>query len=159
MESALVHRAVAEETDHGLRQSPHCDRVGDADGDRAALADDRIAAHEAPLEIEHVHRAAHATAHAIGAAEQLRHDLARRDTAYQRVGVFAVSADDVIRRAGGIDDAGRDRLFPGIKMQEADDVALGVLFRGALLEGARQHHIAEHAVQGFAFHLRPRCGR
>ena len=153
MERALVHRTVAQEADHHLGQAAHRDRISDADGDRAGFADDRIAAHEAALAIEHMHRAAHTFAHARRAAEQLRHDLARRRAAHQRMGMLAVSADDVIGRAGGVDHAGGDGLLAGIEMQKADDVAFAVFLRRALLECARQQHVAEHVMQGFAFHF------
>ena len=146
VERALVHRAVAEEADHHFGQAAHRDRIGDADRDRAGFADDRVAAHEAALAIEHMHRAAHAAAHAGRAAEQLGHDLARRRAAHQRMGVLAISADDVVGRAGGVDHAGGDGFLAGIKMEKADDVAFAVFLRCALLEGARQQHVAQHAV-------------
>ena len=72
----------------------------------------------------------------VGTAEQFRHDFARRRAAHQRMRVFAVIADDVVRRAGRVDHAGGDRFFAGIEMQKADDIAFGVFLRRALLEGA-----------------------
>ena len=134
MERALVYRAVAQETDHHLGQAAHRDRISDADCDWAGFADDRIAAHKAALMIEHMHGAAHTFAHTSRAAEQFGHDLARRRAAHQRMGMLAVSADDIIGRSGGVDHAGGDGLLAGIKMQKADDVAFAVLFRRPLLE-------------------------
>ena len=69
MERALIDGAIAKETDNRLRQIAHHHGISDADGDRIALADDRVTAHEAALAIEHVHGAAHAAGHPTGAAE------------------------------------------------------------------------------------------
>ena len=110
------------------------------------MADDGIATHEAALAIEHVHRAAHALAHAGGTAEQFRHHFARRRAADQRMRVFAVIADDVVGRADRVEHAGGDRFLAGIQMQEADDIAFGVFLCRPLLEGARQQHIAQHVM-------------
>jgi hypothetical protein len=42
-----------------------------------------------------------------------------------------------------------------LKMEETDDIAFALFFRGALLEGAREQHVAEHVLEGFALHFRP----
>jgi hypothetical protein len=39
-------------------------------------------------------------------------------------------------------------------MEETDDIAFAVFFRGALLEGAREQYVAQHVLEGFAFHFR-----
>ena len=136
MERALVDGSVAEKADHRLRKTPHCHGVGDAQGDRAGLADDGVSAHEAPLAVEHVHRAAHPAAHAGRTAEQLGHDVASRRSARQSMRVLAIGADDVIGRPGRVDDARTDRLLAGVEMEKADDIALRILFCGPLLEGS-----------------------
>jgi hypothetical protein len=33
-------------------------------------------------------------------------------------------------------------------MEETDDIAFALFFRGALLEGAREQHVAEHVLEG-----------
>ena len=110
------------------------------------MADDGIATHEAALAIEHVHRAAHALAHAGGTAEQFRHYFTRRGTADQRMRVFAVIADDVVGRADSVEHAGGDRFLAGIEMQEANDIAFGIFLGCSFFEGARQQHVTQHVV-------------
>ena len=115
-------------------------------------SDDGVSAHEAPLTVEHVHRAAHSAAYAVDAAEQLGHDIASRRSAHQSMCMLAIGADDVIGRPGRVDDARADRLLAWIEMEEADDIALAILFRGPLLEGSRQQHVTKQTVQCISFH-------
>ena len=41
-----------------------------------------------------------------------------------------------------------------LKMEETDDIAFAAFFRGALLEGAGDQHVAQHVLEG-SFHFRP----
>ncbi len=66
------------------------------DCDRKSAADDRVAAVEAPADVEEVHRAAPPSAAAFDAAEHLGHDRPSGDPAGQRVTVLAVGRDDVV---------------------------------------------------------------
>ena len=111
MKRTLIHGAIAKEADHRFGAFAHRHSISDADCDRVALANDGISTHEAPLGIEHVHGAAHAAAHAIGASEELRHDVARRRSTNESMRVFAIGADDIIGRPRRIDDACADCLL------------------------------------------------
>ena len=146
MEGALVHGTIAEEADDALRQVAHGNRISDANRDRAGFADDRIAAHEAALAVEHMHRAAHAAGHAVGAAEKLGHHLSRRHATHQRMGVLAIGADDIIGRAGGVNHACSDGFLAGIKMEETDDIALRIFLCSTFLKSARQKHVAKKSM-------------
>jgi hypothetical protein len=66
--------------------------------DWASVLNDRIAAHERPRAVESVHRAAHAAAHAVGAAEEFGDDIARGDAPRQGVNMLTTGADDEVRR-------------------------------------------------------------
>ena len=61
-ERALVGRAVAEHAERRVLGAQVVGGQAEAGGDRQVAADDPVAAHEALLEVEHVHRAAAALA-------------------------------------------------------------------------------------------------
>ena len=115
-------------------------RQREAGGERQVAADDPVAAHEALLEVEHVHRAAAALAQPVDAAEELGHDAVGVRAARERVAVRAVRRDEVVlvaQRARRADDR---RLLADREVQEAADLRLGVHLAGALLEAADEHH-------------------
>src|SRR5881227_118177 len=72
-EGALVAGAVAEHAHDGVAGLPvvACER--DSGGEWQVAADDPVAAEEAALQVEEVHRAAAAARAALLAAEELRH--------------------------------------------------------------------------------------
>ena len=139
-ERALVGGAVAEDADRDLVAAEVVGGEPHAGGERQVAADDPVAAHEAPLEVEHVHRAAAAVRHAVLAPEQLRHHAVGIGAARERVPVRAVGRDQVVvvaHRAHGADDR---RLLADRQVQEAADLGLGVHLARALLEVADEHH-------------------
>ena len=115
-------------------------------GDRQVAADDPVAAHEAVLGVEDVHRAAAAAAGAVDPAEELRHHPLGLGAAGDRVAVGAVGADQVVLLAhhrGGADDR---RLLADRQVQEAPRLRPLVLPPGLLLEAPDQRHPREQLV-------------
>ena len=116
--------------------------------DRQVAADDPVAAHEAPLAVEDVHRAAAPAAGPADPAEQLRHHPLGVGAAGDRVTVGAVGADQVVLVAhhrGGADDR---RLLADRQVEEAARFGPLVLPPGLLLEAADQRHPREQLVTG-----------
>ena len=139
-ERALVGGAVAEHADRDLVEPLVVGRQRHAGGQRQVAADDPVAAHEAVLEVEHVHRAAAAVRDALLAAEQLGHHAVGIRAAGERVAVRAVGRDQVVlvaHRPAGADDR---RLLADRQVQEAADLGLRVHLARALLEAADEHH-------------------
>lgn len=117
-------------------------------GDREVAADDPVAAHEAPLGVEDVHRAAAAAAGPVDAAEQLRHHPLGLGAAGDRVAVGAVGADQevfVAHHRGGADDR---RLLADRQVQEAAGFGPLVLAARLLLEAADQGHPRKQLITG-----------
>ena len=142
-EGALVRGAVAEDAERRVFRPEVVAREAHPRGEREVAPDDPVAAHEALLRVEHVHRAAAALAHAVLAAEQLGHDVVRVRPARERVAVGAVGGDQVVvvaHRAHGADDGG---LLADREVQEAADLRLGVHLARALLEAADERHRLE----------------
>jgi hypothetical protein len=145
VELALGHRAVAEEAG---RHPAALERVGEgeAHGDREAAADDRVAAVEAPGDVEEVHRAAPPPAAPVGLAVHLRHQRARRDAAGERVAVLAIGRDHRVLRGERPHRAHRHRLLAYIKVEESPDLPGAVSLRGLLLEAPDPEHLAQERV-------------
>src|ERR1043166_6806938 len=76
MKRADVHGAVAEVADGDALALFVAQRIRGARREREVTADDAVAAVEAMLDVEEMHRAALPLREAGGLAEQLRHDLA-----------------------------------------------------------------------------------
>ncbi len=112
----------------------------DARADRQVAADDPVAAHEATLEIEHVHRAAVPAAAAVDAPEQLGHHPLGRGPARERVPVRAVGRDQIVLLAQRPRRADDRRLLADRQVQEPADLRPRVHLPGALLEAADQRH-------------------
>jgi hypothetical protein len=139
-EGALVGGAVAELAERRVLRAEVVGGQSEARGDREVAADDPVAAHEALLEIEHVHRPAAALAEPVDAPEELGHDAIGIAAARERVAVRAVRRDEVVliaQRARGADDR---RLLADREMQEAADLRLRVHLTRALLEAADEDH-------------------
>ena len=94
MERADVHRAVAEVADGDALALLVAQRVRGAGGEREVAADDAVAAVEAVLDVEEVHRAALPFREAGGLAEELGHDAAGIGAEDERVGVVAIAGED-----------------------------------------------------------------
>ena len=106
-EVAGVGGAVAEHADGDRVFALVLGGEGEAGGDRQVAADDPVAAHEAALAVEDVHRAAAPAAGPVDAAEELGHHPLGFGAAGDRVAVGAVGADQVVLVAhhrGGADD-------------------------------------------------------
>jgi len=132
---------------------------GEAGGERQIAADDPVAAHEPPLGVEDVHRAAAPAGGAVDAPEQLRHHPPRLGTAGDRVAVGAVGADQVVlvaHRRGRADDR---RLLADREVKEAARLRALVLAPGLLLEAPDQRHRLEQRGAGLAIGKRTRTAR
>ena len=104
-------------------------------------ADDGVAAHEARLGIEQVHRAAASLGDARLLAEQLSHDPVRIDAASEDVAVLTVVREHIIagfQRGHHPDDGG---LFAKIEMAVAADLGPGIHLAGLLFEAANHDHL------------------
>jgi hypothetical protein len=127
-----------------------------AGGERQVRAHDGVPAQEVPALVEQVHRAALALGEAVTAPEQLRHRAPRIAALGQAVAVLAIRRDGVVVVAQRGGDAGRDRLLADRQVQEAPDLAEGVVLRRLLLEAADQHHVGEEAPR--QLRVEPRAG-
>ncbi len=117
-------------------------------GERDVAADDGVAAQEALLDVEEVHRAALALGAAGRLAEQFGHGGVCTDAPGERVAVIAVCRDHIIGVAQRADRAYGDRFLSAVLMKEAADlVPLLIHHLRPLLEAADQHHLAK-PVQG-----------
>ena len=157
-ERALVRRAVAEHAERGLLGPAVVGGERHAGRQREVAADDPVAAHEAVLEVEHVHRAAAAVRDAVLAAEQLGHHLVGVGAARERVAVRAVGGDQVVLVAHRADGADDRRLLADREVQEAADLRLRVHLARALLEAADEHHRLEPLARGVAVRQLPLLG-
>ena len=147
-EGALVGGAVAHHREDRVVGLEVVAGERDAGRQRQAAADDAVAAEEAPLPVEQVHRAAAALRAAVDAPEQLRHDGVRMSSARERLAVLAVGRHQVVgfrERLCGADDRG---LLADAEVQEAADLRLRVHLTRALLEAADQHHLREDGAAG-----------
>ena len=156
VEVGLVRRALAEVRDGDVARALERQRGAGRRGDRAA--DDAVAADQAVLEVDHVHRAGAAAADAGGAPEQLVQQALRRGSDGERVAVAAVGARDAVVGGEHAADARRRRLLAVVEMRRAVHLALQEERVDRFLEAPDQAHPAverEHqiAVGG------GRCGR
>ena len=115
---------------------------GEAGAEADLRADDAVAAVEAMLDAEHVHRAALALGDAGVAAGQLGHDHLGIDAVGEHVAMVAIAGDDAVladlhRRL----QADRDRFLADIEVAEAADQAEAVKLPGPLLEAADEQHL------------------
>ena len=96
-ERALVGGAVAEHADDRRRRCRGSRTAARRPAASGRLPpDDPVAAEEAPLEVEQVHRAAAALGAAVHAAEQLGHHGLGMRAARDRLAVLAVGGDQVV---------------------------------------------------------------
>src|SRR5437764_6803583 len=114
MKRADVHRAVAEVADGDALGVAIAQRVRGAGGEREMTADDSVAAVEAMLDIEQMHRAALALRNAGGLPEQLGHDAPRLGSERDGVGVIAIAGEEDVARLQRRDDAAGHRLLPAV---------------------------------------------
>ena len=140
MEGALRQRAVAEEAADDFGTFVVADREREPACDRQSAADDRVAAHEAQVLIEQMHRAAAAVRDAGGLAEQLGHHDPRIGALGEAMPVLAIGRDDVVLVVERVDRADGDGLLAGVEMAEAGDFAAAVHLGGLLFEAPDQRH-------------------
>src|SRR5262249_46030928 len=123
VERALRQRAIAKESTYDLGLFLVGNGEAEPDRERQAAADDRIAAHEAQVRIEQMHRAPAAVRDAALLAEQLSHHLACRRALGEAMAMLAIGRDHVILVVEGEDRTDRDRFLAGVEMAEAGDLA------------------------------------
>ncbi len=138
---ALVGRAVAEIGQRDVVVAAVLVGEGQAGAERDLRADDAVAAEEALLGGEHVHRAALALGIAVGPAGQLRHHALGVHAAGQHVAVVAVAGDDLVARLERHLHADHHGLLADVEVAEAADQAHAVHLAGLLLEAADQQHV------------------
>ena len=108
-EGALVGGAVAHHREDHVLGALVVGGQRHARGEREGAADDAVAAEEAPLAVEQVHRAAAAAGGAVLAAEQLGHHGVGVGAARERLAVLAIGRHQVVglaQRLGAADDGG-----------------------------------------------------
>src|SRR5581483_7471717 len=115
--------------------------------DRQVSADDAVAAQEAVLLVEEVHRAAAPLRRASLPAEELGHHRARVGAARQRVAMRPVRAYEVISRSQRGDRADDGGLLADVQVDIAADASLRILLGRALLEVPDELHLREHRDQ------------
>ena len=139
---ALVGRTLTEEDHRDVVALAVLVGKGDAGAERDLGADDAVAAVEALLQVEDVHRSALALGDAAGATGQLGHDGLGRHAADQRVAVAAVAGDDRILGPDGVIDADNDGFLADVEMAEPSDQAHAIHLADLLFEAADQQHLA-----------------
>jgi hypothetical protein len=137
---------IAEEADGdpvGLLVAEGERRTG---GERQMSADDPVAAVEATLGVEEVHRAPLPFRDPGPLAEQLGHHRARITAEHQHVRMVAISGvDDVVGAEGG-EDSGDDGLLSCVDVEVTADLSAAELPLGRLFEPPDQQHLPEQIV-------------
>src|ERR671917_1611431 len=105
-------------------------------------ADDPVAAHEATLDVEEVHRAALALDDARALAVDLGHDVLGVGPQQERVGVVAVGGDDPVALLEGLQESRSHCLLADVDVEVAPDLALPEAPPARLLERPDNHHLA-----------------
>ena len=118
MELALVDRPVAEEAGRHGGSPERRIRERDADRQRQAPADDRIAAVEPALPVEQVHRTAATAAASLALAQHLGHDGVCGHASSERLPMLAIGGHYRIRGSKSLHDADGDGLLAVVEMQE-----------------------------------------
>ena len=142
-EVAGVRGTVTEHADRDAVFLPVLRGEGQPGGERQVAADDSVAAHEAALGVEDVHRTTPAATGACFLAEQLGHDLVCRGTPGQGVAVGAVGTDQVVVLAHHRGGAHDRRFLADRQVEETAGLCALVLTPGFLLEAPDQAHPAQ----------------
>ncbi len=146
---ALVGGAVAEIGDADIVVAAVAVGESEPGAERHLRADDAVAAVEALLDAEHVHRAAFALGIAVRAAGQFRHHAFRVHAAGDHVAVVAIAGDDLVARLQRHLHADDDGFLADIEVAEAADQPHAVHLPGLLLEAADgQHQCGRRRVPG-----------
>jgi hypothetical protein len=104
-------------------------------------AHDSVAAPEALLNIDQVHRTTLALADTCRLSKHLGHYLAGIGADGKGMAMVAVGSDDVITLFAGANRTYSYSLLPDVQMQKATDLALLVQFGASLLKAANEHHL------------------
>src|SRR3954451_7805289 len=147
-EGALVGGAVTEHAHHGVVGALVVALQRHAGGERQVAAHDPVAAEEAALDVEQVHRPAATVRAAVHAAEQLGHHRVRMSAARNRLAVLAIGGEQVVAVAHRLRRVHHRGLLANAEVEEAADLRLRVHLARALLEAADQHHLREHRLTG-----------
>ena len=139
-----VDRGFAEETDAYFVVALVLAGEGETRGQRDVSSNNSMAAHEAALDVEQVHRAALALRATGGLAEQLRHYGFRRDALDERLPMFAVGTDDVVVVPQRCERTDRDCFLADVEVAEAADLTEGICFRRLFLKATDQQHLPQH---------------
>src|SRR4051794_6305585 len=140
MKRALVDRAVAEKAKRNSILFSIFAGKREAAGQRNVSPDNGVTAVHVPWFVEVMHRAAKAAGHAGLFSEELGHASVGRCSTRQRVGVIAVSGDDVIVIAHSGNGADDDRFLPDVKMTETTNLLRLILLARAFLETPDEQH-------------------
>ena len=124
VEGARAHRAVPEVELRDVVRLVVPHRVGEADARGYVAADDPVAAHEAPLDVEEVHRATLALDDARSLTVELGHDVLGITTQQERVRVVPVGGYDLVAFLEGLEEPGRHSLLADVDVEVAPDLAL-----------------------------------
>ena len=138
VEVALVGRPVAEHRHRNPALALGRERRPGGGGDTPA--DDPEAAHEAVLDVDHVHRPGAAAAHAGGAAEHLGDQRVGVGALGERVPVAAIRAGEPVAGLERRAHADRHGLLAGAQVGGAVDLALEEQALHLGLEPADQQH-------------------
>ena len=143
MESALIHRAVAEVADANAIFLAVLARERNARRQRQMAADDRVAAEESLLDVEEVHGAPLP----LRAARRLPHLFAHRGpglhAASEGVAVIAIGGDHIVVFSENADRTDRNRLLSAIEVTETADFLILVKHGRPLFKAADQQHLPE----------------
>ena len=139
-EVGLIGRALAEEGDRDVAGAPPLEGEGRAGGGGDRSADDAEAPDQPMREVDHVHGARAARAHARLAAEQLGHQRLGVDPEGQRVPVPAVRPGHAIGVRQNAAHADRPRLLAGVQVRRAVHFALLKQGLDRVLEAADERH-------------------
>src|SRR5688572_6774161 len=115
---------------------------GEPGAERHAGADNTVAAVEAFLGREHVHRPAFALRAAVPAPGELGHDALRSHADGKRVPMITVGGDHLVVWLERHLHADDDRFLPDVEMTEAADMPHAVELARLLLEAANKQHLA-----------------
>ena len=135
-------RPLSEKAKDDLIAVAVIDREGRARRQGKMAPDNRIASHEAALDVDQVHRAPLALTQTGAAAEELRHDGFGIASARQAMAVIAVRGKDIVIGPERIHSTDGHGFFADIQMAEAADLPEGIHLRAPLFEAADQQHLS-----------------
>src|SRR6516165_3328120 len=137
----LIDRAIAEIGDRDLPVCAIMMGKGEPGSDRHLRADDAVAAKEAHLPAEHVHRAALAVRLAATTPGQLGHDAPGIHAAGQHMAVIAIGRDNRVAFLERCLHADDDRFLPDIEVAVTAYQPHAVHLPSPLLEPPDQQHV------------------